>query len=158
MAKSKLSLTAKFAVYSLLVIAAIGLAIGFFLTNQLRTELFNDYVARALAIQRAVVSHHIVASDFRPGNRRLAGKDFDSFIKQAVISKDLKRIKIWDRRGRILYAVDRRAIGRSIQPSTNLAKALAGRLAYKEERPREDPRAPLLLELYSPIEIQAAAQ
>ncbi|MDP1809307.1 MAG: HD domain-containing phosphohydrolase [Actinomycetota bacterium] len=152
MSTPRFSLTAKFAIYSLLVIASIGLVIDFVLTNQIRAQLFDEYVTRALAIQRAVVSHHVKPSDFAPGSKRLAGPDFDHFVSKNMISKDLVFVRIVRRDSTVLYSNDRGTIGTRLTSKKDFEEALGGRIIYKEEsHPADRAGAGPLLDMYSPI-------
>jgi len=148
---SKVNLTAKFGVYSLLVITATGIATGAVLIGQVRAQLFQDYVTRALAIQRAVVSHHVEVSDFKPGAQRLASGDFDRFVKESVVSKDFVFLRIIRRDGTVLYSNNRAVIGERLPIKTGLKTALSGRVDAEAEHLTERPKSPLLLEMYSPI-------
>lgn len=148
----RFSLTAKFAIYSLIIIGSIGLVIGSVLTNQIRAQLFRNYVTRALAIQHAVVSHRVNPSDFAPGQKRLAGPDFDRFVRKHVLSKDLVFMRIVKSDGTVLYSNSRDTIGKRLTSKEDVEEALGREITYKEEPQLADrPNSGPLLDMYSPI-------
>ncbi len=148
---SRLSLATKFGILSFVVIAAVGIIIGVVLTNQIKAQLFNDYIARAFAIQRAVVSHHVSKSDFKEGSARLSRPGFNNFVTGSVISKDLVFMRIIDSDGKILYSNNREVIGKKLPIRTGLKMALNGQVDAEVETLTERPGSELFLELYSPI-------
>ena len=145
-------MTAKFAIYSLIIIASIGLVIGFVLTNQIRAQLFHEHLTRALAIQHAVVSGHVEASDFAPGSKRLAEPGFDRFIREHALSKDLVFLRIVRRNGTVLYSNNRGTIGKRLTSEEDAKEALEARVTYKVQ-PHLADRAGSgpLLDIYSPV-------
>lgn len=155
MSAPTLNLNAKFAVYSLLIITIIGLVIGAVLTDQIRSQLFNDYVARALAIQRAVIAHDVFPSDFQPGSKRLAGPAFHRFVTKSVISKEFIFMRIVRRNGTVLYSNNRGLIGKRLESEEDEEEATGGRTTYKEEPALEGrPDSGPVLDLYSPIKFK----
>jgi diguanylate cyclase (GGDEF)-like protein len=53
----------------------------------------------------------------------------DRQIRAALVGTGLVRVKLWNRRDQIVYSNDRQLIGRSLPPSDELKKALAGHVA-----------------------------
>lgn len=89
-----------------------------------------------------------------PDPRRLARSAELSGLATALTG--VVRVKVWDRRGRLVWADEPRIVGQQVAPDPDLRRALAGTLAIRVGRPADEAHrherafAPLA-ELYVPI-------
>jgi two-component system, NarL family, sensor kinase len=88
---------------------------------------------------------------------------FDAFIRGGILSDRTIRVKVWNRRGTVIYSDDPRISGRTFPMEGELSEALDGKLVSEvsqlsKSENRDDRRYGKLLEVYIPIQYQPGGQ
>jgi len=154
---SNWSLEKRFAILSFISLTCLGTLIllgnMWFLSQQLVTS-----AARySQTLTDSVIRHHFQESDF---NGDMSGQRYDelaSFFQRDVLQGEIKRIKVWDSQGTIVFSDEKRIIGQSFPVEEDLQKALSGEVyaAFSKmnelEQLTEQQFGGKLLEVYVPI-------
>lgn len=151
-----LSLTKKFVLYSLIIIVVIGIFAGRTLIMYTERHISQNFVNHTVLIQE-ILKGTLKESDFEQDKKNLTSSDFDKRIKKYVDKQGLVAIKIWSRKGEVLYSNSKGLIGKKFRVDDDLKKAFNGKLSYEEsdlsdvENVFERPKYNSLLEIYSPV-------
>jgi diguanylate cyclase (GGDEF)-like protein len=151
-----LSLLGRFSLMSLVVIGALGLAIGLTLKQQIEARA----LTRATQLAQ-VIAHLAVQSRLEPVD--LAGPlgearriELDRVFKSGLDpSQQLRRVKLYNRAGRIVYSDDPSLVGMRPPHDAAIAGALRGTIhAALEHGTSDDGRGTRTLEVYVPLRIE----
>ena len=112
---------------SLLPIALLGFGLSQYLEHQVRARAYADARQSAVLVATALQTQ-LTPYEFRYG---LGQSDLIALDRTMVGLKasGVTSAKLWDGRGRVLYADDRASIGHAFRPSHRLRQALDGRVA-----------------------------
>ncbi|MER3399129.1 MAG: hypothetical protein C4316_11500 [Chloroflexota bacterium] len=152
----RLGLTRQFALTALVMTLVLGLSLNAWLSQTIREVALDG----ARAESRYAVED-ILLTRLRPEDleQPMSGEhlaDFDHFVRKSVLSRHTVRIKIWNRKGQIVYSDDLSLIGAEFPVHEGLAAALAGRVTAavsgtdRPENVSEAGEGPLL-EVYIPL-------
>jgi diguanylate cyclase (GGDEF)-like protein len=143
---------ARFSLISLVVMAALGAALGVTLQGRINQRAL-DGTARTVKILGEVVETHMTPAELgrglRPATLRTLANEFggDELRRSGV-----DRVKIFDAERVMVYSNDGEGIGRPAPRRSNVAKALAGETVRQIERgTADDGRGELTLSVYSPL-------
>jgi PAS domain S-box-containing protein len=154
------SLLQRFSLLSLSAFLAVGLLLGWVITNSLE----ENFVAR---------SKEVTASFVREEFERLfKGEDFSAPMEGALYAEflaksphlqfnaDIKKVKVWNRDMVVVWSDDRRLLGQRFPENRALKVALQGKLAWElkvldKEENRYERQYSRLLELYVPVRTRA---
>ena len=121
------SLLTTFALVSLLAFLGLGYGLSRYLAHQIRVRAYDD------ARRSAVLVGTVLQTQLTPYQLRFGLGQTDLLALDRTIDglKDagIKEVKLWDRRGRVLYSDDRATIGHAYPSSLRLRRALAGGVA-----------------------------
>jgi diguanylate cyclase (GGDEF)-like protein len=122
-----LSLTQQVALLSLVPIVALGFILARVLESQIVTRTLADADQSAQLIARVGVQPHLTPRDLRVGLTPSGIRALDRQLSERQVSQDLARIKIWSAGHEVIYSDQHGLIGRTLAPSDELRRALAGR-------------------------------
>src|SRR4051812_37614422 len=150
---ARFTLLGRFGLMSLVVLVALGLAIGLTLKRQIESRALGRATQLAQVIAELGVQPRVEADDLE---RPLSPARLDQLddVMQARLSRDnqLKRVKIFDRDGRIVYWDARSLIGESESAEPGVADALRGSTpADLEHGTEDDEQGSRTLEVYVPL-------
>ncbi|WP_296747032.1 sensor histidine kinase [Mesorhizobium sp.] len=154
---SGLSLALQFLIAGGIVLLAVMLVVGLWVTAQIREGVMhNSATTTALYVDSVIAP---LLPDLRK-SRELddtVKRALDETLGQGALGKRLVSFKLWRRDGTILYAKDADLIGKKFGPNPNLAAAFAGNVMVKfnqlddEENDKERALGLPLLEIYNPV-------
>jgi diguanylate cyclase (GGDEF)-like protein len=154
--RPEFGLVGKFALVSVLPIVALGFVLAYVLGADVRQRALADARRSAALLEQSLVLPQLAPSDLR--GRLSTGKiqRLDQALRPAVESQSIARIKVWDPRGRVVYATDATIVGHRFVPSSELREALSGQTASEISDLRaaenaSDRRFGKLLEVYTPL-------
>lgn len=152
-----LTLEQRFSLFSFLVITGLGiiLAVGnyWYARNQL-LKASGGYLEIWI---NSMVRYHIRDKDFSGPLSRERYQDLDRYIHDKILGGDVKRIKIWNRSGQVIYSDESSIIGKKYEIGDELNAAFNGKISAEFESPDEAEQktesglAPRLLEIYVPV-------
>ena len=155
-----MSISKKFSVYSLIFIFLTGAVTWLVVQKEVRGQVFREYEHDAMMAQRNML-HHLKASDFQPGDKRLEGRAFEEFMNDSMSGNHFDFIRIWRPNGQIIYSNDRSIVGKKLKVKETLVQALSGQVVTRVIEPLDvghdvamkgQKKAPYL-EIYTPIEM-----
>jgi diguanylate cyclase (GGDEF)-like protein len=123
----RLTLTRQVALMSLVPIVALGFLLARVLQAQLVSRSLTDADQSAQLIARIGIQPQLTPNDLRDGLSAAGVQSLDNQLRARSATKDLARIKIWNTKDQVIYSDDHRLIGRTLSPSDDLQRALAGR-------------------------------
>jgi len=154
---SGLSLALQFLIAGGIVLLAVMLVVGLWVTAQIRQGVMhNSATATALYVDSVIAP---LLPDLRK-SRELddtVKRALDETLGQGALGKRLVSFKLWRRDGTILYSKDADLIGKQFNQNPSLVATFAGNVTVKynqlddEENDRERAMGLPLLEIYNPV-------
>ncbi|MBI4300855.1 MAG: HD-GYP domain-containing protein [Chloroflexi bacterium] len=153
----------QFSIASLVVIAVIGVALAWGLSDLVRRHAVKDLMEEADDTLVSRILDHLSPDDLATPMSSTRLTEFQHFVEESVISQRTARLKLWNTQGTVIYSTDLAQVGQSFPIKDELAKALAGRMVGElsgleaEENAAERPLG-RLLEVYVPIVFPGSSQ
>jgi diguanylate cyclase (GGDEF)-like protein len=149
----RLSLLGRFGLMSLAVLVALGLAIGITLKRQIESRALDRATQLAQVIAQIGVQPRLEPGDLAS---QLSPARLDQLddVMQARLARDnqLKRVKVFDRHGHIMYSDDRSLLGASEGDEEGVVNALRGSTTADLEKGTDDSgEGERTLEVYVPL-------
>jgi diguanylate cyclase (GGDEF)-like protein len=150
----KPSLLLKFSLAAIVPIVLLGLVLQHMLAGQIRSRSVNEARRSAVLIAKVGIQPQVSPLDFRRGLTPGRVAELDRALRSSVATSEIKRIKIWNRKGLVLYSDDKEQVGKQFVVSDELQDAIRGDVRSEIENPERD-NADLgpskLLAVYVPI-------
>jgi diguanylate cyclase (GGDEF)-like protein len=107
------------------------LSLGFILARVLQAQIVSRRLADESEAARIIahigIEPHLSAQDLRTGLSASGSRALDHQLSARSVTQDLVRIKIWNSHYKVIYSDDHSLIGRTLPPSDDLQRALAGK-------------------------------
>lgn len=151
------SLAWQFVIAGGIVLLAVMLVVGLWVTSQIRQGVMhNSATTTALYVDSVIAP---LLPDLRKSQEldSTVKRALDETLGQGALGKRLVSFKLWRRDGTILYSKDSDLIGKRFKPNPNLIAAFAGNVMVKynqledEENDKERALGLPLLEIYNPV-------
>ncbi|RAZ87088.1 sensor histidine kinase [Mesorhizobium hawassense] len=154
---SELSLAWQFVIAGGIVLLAVMLVVGLWVTSQIRDGVLHNSAATTALYVDSVIAP--LLPDMRKSQELddTVKRALDETLGQGALGKRLVSFKLWRRDGTILYSKNADLIGKQIKPNANLTAAFAGNVMVKynrledEEDDEERSMNVPLLEIYNPV-------
>jgi diguanylate cyclase (GGDEF)-like protein len=156
----KLSLMWKFSLVAILPIALLGLVLQHTLQGQIRGRSLTEARRSAALIAQVGIQPQLSPLDFRRGLTPGRIGSLDRALSSSITSSEIERIKVWNRKGLVIYSDDRALTGKSFAVSPELAEALRGDVSSEIETGSADNpdfHGGKLLAVYVPIQFSATS-
>jgi diguanylate cyclase (GGDEF)-like protein len=154
---ARLSLLGRFGVMSLVVLVALGLAMGLTLKHQIESRALDRATQLASGVAAVGVESRLQPADLEGplGDARV--DQLDAVVHEPLARAiDVERIKVFDASSRIAYSDDRSLIGESEADDAGVADALRGATTAGLEHGTDDDReGARTLEVYVPLRLTA---
>src|SRR4051812_49313447 len=152
----RLSLLGKFSLLSLLVIAALGVAIGAVLHQRIERRALIDAGRDAALIGRIGVQGQITPRELDHGlSPRRVAEVGRKLRASSLADSGLARVKIYDQRGTVVYSDDKASIGER-EEDHELEEALEGEIETEVTHGTDESgRGEKMLEAYVPLRWRA---
>lgn len=115
-----------FSIISIPVIVIVGLLISYFITVQTEDIMFKSYADVTASNVKSFINAELKADDFDQPMTGARYTRFRSFLNDYVLSEDILKIKLWNKKGQVIYSDDQRLIGKTFPIKEDLAEALEG--------------------------------
>ncbi len=146
----------QFAAASFVVVACMGVALGWMLGRIVEQNALADASIEAQDVVSSRVMGHLSPGDLRSP---MTGERLDAFqrlVQESVVSGRTARIKVWSLDGTVIFSDDYALVGQRFPISDEMAEALKGDLAtevseLQGEENTSDRHFGRLLEVYVPI-------
>jgi hypothetical protein len=151
----RISLLLQFSVISLVLMIAIGLILGWNLTNYFQQAAINQQRDAIRDVVPPIIGDHITDDVLTNGAHDASYKEIELALG-SLGGSGLVRVKIWNREGEVVYSDDPKLIGQSYPVTDELAETLAGLtvadLSPLEKAENVEERGfGELLEVYTPL-------
>ena len=159
----RVGLLGKFAIVSLVPIVLLGMVLAHVLRDEIHQRALVNARQSAAVFEQSVVAPRLSSADLRDGLSKQRISGLDRVLRPSLAGKEIARIKVWSRSGRVIYATDHEIIGRSYEPSDELEEALAGETAseisdLEKAENVADRGFGQLLEVYTPLRFGAGGR
>lgn len=124
----KLSLLAKFTIISFLITAAIAIALGWGIQQQMEQNALSQAAENTADHVSTILNQKLYQADFKGTLDPARYEQIDSLIRQNVLNKHVVRVKIWNHEGLLIYSDEKEQIGQRFPDDEELQKALAGEI------------------------------
>jgi diguanylate cyclase (GGDEF)-like protein len=154
---SRLSLLGRFSLMSLAVIAALGIAIGLTLKNQIEHRALARASQLAEVVAELGVLPRLAHDDLDGALPAPRIHALDAALRRFAAARGVSRMKVFNGDGRIVYADDHALIGDSEDGESGVEQALRGSRSAELQRGTDDDGSGLrTLEVYVPLEVDGA--
>src|SRR5438105_12782374 len=162
---AKTGLVRKFAVLSLIPLVLLGLLLAQTLKGQIRARALEGAKRSAAVVARPGVPPRAPPGDLGHGLPKRRIRALNRALRSRLLGKDVAAIRVWSRKGRIVYADDPRLIGRTFRNNDELEHALHGHIEselFDPDQAHHDPTIRLwrryggLFEVYVPLVLGAS--
>src|SRR5919204_6615534 len=109
--RPRVGLLPQFAVVSVLPIVLLGLVLAHVLRAEIRERALAHARQSAALLEQALVQPRLRADEVRAGLGKARVQALDRALEPSLASREIARIKIWNRAGRAIYASDHRLLG-----------------------------------------------
>src|SRR3990172_3274276 len=119
----------QFAAASFVVVACMGVALGWMLGRIVEQNALTDASIEAQDVVSSRVMGHLSPGDLR---LPMTGERYDAFqrlVQESVVSGRTARIKVWSRDGVVIFSDDATLVGQRFPIADEMAEALKGDLA-----------------------------
>ncbi len=152
---ARMSLLGRFTAMGVIVVAALGVAIGLVLKQQIERRALDRSKQEARVIAQLGVQPTLEKGDLHYPIPLTRMNELDQQIgKQYFAETGVMRIKLFNRDAQIVFSDDRTLIGRHAVHADNVRKALAGdSVAELETGVNHDGTGERTLEVYAPVHV-----
>ena len=134
----KLSLLAKFTIISFLITAAIAIALGWGIQQQMEQNALSQATENTADHVSTILNQKLYQADFKGTLDPARYEQIDSLIRQNVLNKHVVRVKIWNHEGLLIYSDEKEQIGQRFPDDEELQKALAGEIVSMVSPEKEE--------------------
>jgi diguanylate cyclase (GGDEF)-like protein len=154
--RPRVGLLGKFALASVVPIVLLGAVLSHVLRAEIRQRALVNARQSAALLDRSLVQPQLSSADLQGGINEARIRALDRTLHASLAGRQIARIKVWNREGRVVYSSDHAIIGRAFPPSEELREALAGETAsevssLEKAENAGDRRFGELLEVYTPL-------
>src|SRR3990170_6168514 len=99
----KLSFLTKFSLVSLIIILNLGFFLGWGMTNYLKKSAINQKIEETSRLTHSIIDHHLRDQNFdklSPAKFR----EIDKLVRGPIYNGSVLLVKIWNRRGEVIYS------------------------------------------------------
>jgi diguanylate cyclase (GGDEF)-like protein len=152
---ARVSLLGRFTVMGFVVVAALGLAIGFVLKRQIEQRALNRAVDHAEVMAQLSVQPHLVHGDLRYPISLERLTELDHRVGERFFDEiGIRTVKLFNGEGRLVYSSDRTKIGGHAFEGGNVYTALKGEVVRNlEHGTADDGAGERVLEVYVPVRL-----
>jgi diguanylate cyclase (GGDEF)-like protein len=154
---ARVSLVGRFTAMGLLVVAALGLAVGLVLKQQIERRGMQRAVDHAEFMSQIGIQPHLRGGDLRYPISLERLDDLDDRVGTRFFADgDIVRVKLFNRDGRLVYSDDRTVIGSWAIKRGNVYRALKGEIVRKfDHGTKHNGSGEKVLEVYVPVRLAA---
>ena len=154
--EQRTSLLVRFGIISAVVIVATGFLLGRGLTSVAQRRSLADARTEAELLAHVGIQPLLENDDLNDGLTPEHIRALDAALLSANARAEIARMKIWNRKGVVVYSDAKELIGQSFPPSDELEAAMAGHDAYEvadlsKSENGLDRNLGKLLEVYTPL-------
>jgi two-component system, NtrC family, sensor histidine kinase HydH len=137
------SLTARFAVHSLICIGIMTLVLWFLVSDYLVNGILRREWETTAQFVRTEVREFLTAEDFTTKDRKPVGPKFAALLRHITLMPDILRFNVYNAQGIAIWAaVDKKLVGRSFADNEKLQEAIQGKVVADVSSLSENVAAP----------------
>jgi diguanylate cyclase (GGDEF)-like protein len=157
---ARISLLGRFTAMGVIVVAALGVAIGLVLAHQIEHRALERTIQDARVIAQLGVQPALRKGDLHYPIPLTRMNELDEEVGKAYFAQTgVMRIKLYNRRAQLVYSDDRTLTGRKAVHAENVRAALAGRaVSGLETGVDHDGTGDKTLEVYVPVRVSGSAR
>src|SRR5919204_3858198 len=115
--RPRVGLLGKFALASLVPILLLGLVLAHVLRGEIRQRALLNARQSAALLDHSLVQPQLSEAELRTGLNAARIHALDRILQPSLAGKQIARIKVWNRAGRVVYASEHAIIGKQFPPS-----------------------------------------
>jgi len=151
-----------FSLISLIVIVGAAFLYSYLTSLPLKRNVIDKAIEEASNTSLRLVRHVTPDDLVKPmAGQRL--RDFDSFVKENIVSAYTARIKLWNKDSTVIYSDDYSQIGQSFVDNHELSESLHGAIATEVKTPtkqenKDEKGLNTLIEIYIPLRFPGSTE
>jgi signal transduction histidine kinase len=152
----------RFGLLALVPLVALGAVLAHELNVDLQQRYLETARTSAALITQVGIQPLLSAQQVENGLTAADVATIDDKLQGAALSKDVRRIKVWNQKGTVVFSDNHALIGRSFHPDSDLQAALSGRSSasitdgHDEENSGDNLAGPLI-QVYVPLVFAGAS-
>ena len=153
---NSLGALARFGLLALVPVVALGAILGHELNVDLQQRYLETAQSSGILITQVAVRPLLNPEELSGGLTAVQIAEVDGKLQGAAVHQDVRRIKVWNRSGTVVYSDNHSIIGRTFEIEDDLAGAFAGQPhagitdGHAPENSGDDLQGPLI-EVYVPL-------
>jgi len=120
------SLTTRFAIHSFICIGIITVALWFIVSHYVVSEILDREWEATAQLIRTEAKEFLTAEDFTTKDRKSVGHKFEHLLQHLTLTPNIVRFKVYNPKGVVIWAQDKRLVGRSFSDNNDLQQAIGG--------------------------------
>lgn len=125
----RMNLLSRFTLVSLTVTLLIAGGLAWHLESTLKSETLQEVAENAASQASNILDKNLTVADLRRSLQAERYDQVDTLIHDTLLSSDIVRVKIWNRKGLLVYSDDQTFVGQTFPVSKELEEALGGAIA-----------------------------
>ena len=161
--QGSLKLLARFGLLALVPVVALGALLAQFLNNDIQQRYIDSARQSATLITQVGIQPLLTQQELATGLTGAEVADIDQRLQGAAVSDDVRRIKVWNTKGEIIYSDNHALIGRTFTIDDDLHDALVGTASasvtdgHDEENSGDNLAGPLV-QAYVPLVFEGTSK
>ena len=124
--RMRLFLVRHFWLFSIVIISIVALVVNFVMTARIDDILLKSYADVSSSTIKLFVSSKLTKQDFTKPLSPQRYKELDSLFRKNVHETNILKIKLWNRKGQVIYSTDKSIVGKTFPIKHELEEALEG--------------------------------
>jgi len=124
--KVRLLLVRNFWLFSIILISVVALVVNFVMAARIDDILLKSYSDVSASTIRLFVSSKLTKQDFTKPLSAQRYKEIDSLFDNHAEETNILKIKLWNRKGQVIYSSDKSIVGKIFPVKHELEEALEG--------------------------------
>lgn len=149
----KISLFKRFTVYSLIAFIITGTVLGLFISNHIKNDKIQNVKDITLLTLDTLIKPEFTPNEFEGPLSQSKVDSLNQKFDRIMKSNNIIGIKIWNKKGNILYSDNQNQIGKSLVINEDMKDALNNTLKLRISKPDEDVNTTYneVIKIYAPI-------
>jgi len=154
----RISLLARFTLVAFLLTLLIGVGLAWQLESTLEGDALSAVAENTADQAKNILNENLTVNDLKAPLQGQRYDEIDTLVHNTLLSANIVRIKIWSRKGLLLYCDDESLVGRTFPVTEEMQKAFNGEMATEisilqaDENISERGLYKELFEIYVPLQ------
>lgn len=154
----------RFALHAFIVMTIIGFILMYVISSSVKDHIIHEFAEGTAMTGNTTIAPQLRESDLKHPMSGKRLKDFDNLANTFILSRNIVRIKIWNKDGMVIYSDEKKLIGKKFEIEDDLEAAFGGKFfseikpLNKTENKYERVKYQELIEIYVPLYLNKSSK